>query len=95
MDLGQILGSTKFDVAIFGDVLEHLRDPLAVLVRVKPYLASGGFIVASIPNVTHASLVLELMHGRFSIEILASSTELTSDFSRNTASRSYSRTAGT
>lgn len=65
MDLSKVLGSTTFDAAIFSDVLEHLRDPLAVLGKVKPYLANGGCILASIPNVTHASLVFELMHGRF------------------------------
>jgi len=65
LDLGGAFAGSTFDVVIFGDVLEHLRDPLEVLVKVKPYLANGGYVVASIPNVTHASVVFELMQGRF------------------------------
>ncbi len=59
------LGATRFDAIVFADVLEHLRDPAAVLRRALPLLAPGGFIVASIPNVAHVSVRLELLLGSF------------------------------
>jgi len=42
----------KFDVAVFGDVLEHLRDPWKVLEETQ-LLKSEGYVVASIPNIAH------------------------------------------
>ncbi|MHB8487890.1 MAG: class I SAM-dependent methyltransferase [Candidatus Dormibacteria bacterium] len=61
---GELEGQT-FDVLMFGDVLEHMRDPLAVLRRGVPLLAAGGVVVTSIPNVAHGDLRLELLRGRF------------------------------
>lgn len=40
----------KFDVILFGDVLEHMIDPWAALAHAKDLLADGGQIVASVPN---------------------------------------------
>jgi 2-polyprenyl-3-methyl-5-hydroxy-6-metoxy-1,4-benzoquinol methylase len=54
-----------FDVVLFADVLEHLRDPAAVLQRVRPLLAEGGAVVSSIPNVAHGSVRLALLNGEF------------------------------
>jgi 2-polyprenyl-3-methyl-5-hydroxy-6-metoxy-1,4-benzoquinol methylase len=54
-----------YDVVMFADVLEHLYDPKAVLKKVRPLIAQGGCVLASIPNVTHAALVFEMMNGRF------------------------------
>jgi 2-polyprenyl-3-methyl-5-hydroxy-6-metoxy-1,4-benzoquinol methylase len=65
LDLAEALGPAAFDVVILSDVLEHLRDPVQALIKVKPLVAEGGCVIASIPNVTHASVVFELMHGRF------------------------------
>lgn len=56
----------QFDCIIFGDVLEHLLDPWAVLKKVKPFLKKEGAILSSIPNIGHISTVLELLAGRFS-----------------------------
>ena len=36
--LNNILGDRKFDVALFGDVLEHLRDPWRILEQTKDFL---------------------------------------------------------
>lgn len=55
-----------FDVLVFGDVLEHLADPARVLRGALPLLAPGGRVVCSIPNVTHGSLRLALLQGRWS-----------------------------
>ena len=65
LDLEATLKGRRFDVVTFGDVLEHLRDPLATLRRVKPCIAEGGYVVASVPNVAHASVAFELANGRF------------------------------
>jgi len=52
-----------FDCIVLGDVLEHLRDPAAVLRRLRPVLAEGGVLVASIPNARHHTVVSGLLDG--------------------------------
>lgn len=54
-----------FDYIIFGDVLEHLHDPLDILKYCKEFLRDEGSIVASIPNVMHISIMEQLMKGNF------------------------------
>ena len=49
----------------FGDVLEHLRDPLAVLRMAVAKLKPTGFIVTSLPNVAHGDVRLSLLRGAF------------------------------
>lgn len=53
------------DCWVFGDVLEHLRDPWKVLTRIRRVLKTGGCVVASIPNVQHWSLQGRLAVGDF------------------------------
>jgi 2-polyprenyl-3-methyl-5-hydroxy-6-metoxy-1,4-benzoquinol methylase len=57
--------SVKFDYIIFGDVLEHLRDPLSVVRYCRGLLSQDGQIIASIPNVMHISVIEGLFNGRF------------------------------
>ena len=40
-----------FDCILFGDVLEHLRDPWNLVNRLAGCLSPGGQVVASLPNV--------------------------------------------
>lgn len=47
---------SRFDVIVFGDVLEHLPEPLNTLTDCKKALKPGGRIVCSVPNVTHLSI---------------------------------------
>ncbi|MFA6110350.1 MAG: glycosyltransferase, partial [Candidatus Latescibacterota bacterium] len=55
-----------FDCLVCGDVLEHLRDPEAVLRRLLVHLHPDGSLVCSIPNVRHQSVLLNLMvNGRW------------------------------
>src|SRR5919197_1114652 len=50
------LGGERFDVVVFSDVLEHLRDPGRVLRETVPLLEpKAGFVVASVPNVANVS----------------------------------------
>ena len=70
LDLGEAFGDERFDVVVFGDVLEHLRDPLRVLRSARKVLTDRGSVVASIPNVAHGSVRLALMAGRFDYQPL-------------------------
>jgi O-antigen biosynthesis protein len=65
VDLSELLGDEAFDVIVFGDTLEHLKNPLRTLDRLKPFLRSEGYVVASIPNVAHGSVRLALIQGKF------------------------------
>lgn len=55
----------KFDYIIFGDVLEHLHNPLRTIEYCKSLLNENGCIVASIPNVMHVSVMEQLLRGEF------------------------------
>jgi SAM-dependent methyltransferase len=57
--------SGPFDAIIYGDVLEHLGDPLSALLAVNQTLAPGGLVVVSVPNVAHLWVRLSLLAGRF------------------------------
>jgi 2-polyprenyl-3-methyl-5-hydroxy-6-metoxy-1,4-benzoquinol methylase len=65
LDLDAALGSDRFEVIVAADVLEHLKDPLSALRRLRQFLVPGGFFVISLPNVAHASVRLALLGGRF------------------------------
>jgi len=54
-----------FDVLILSEVLEHLRDPGAVLRKLRRYLAPGAWVLAGSPNVAHHSVVRMLARGRW------------------------------
>jgi O-antigen biosynthesis protein len=54
-----------YDVVIFGDVLEHMRDPWSALAAASELLAPDARVIASIPNIAHWSARLMLLRGRF------------------------------
>lgn len=58
----------SFDYILFGDVLEHLRDPHALLRKLRPFLKESGEILASIPNLMHISVLSELIRGNFTYQ---------------------------
>lgn len=51
----------RFDAMVFGDVLEHLRDPARLLRALLPALADDGAIVCSVPNLKHWSVLVPLL----------------------------------
>jgi 2-polyprenyl-3-methyl-5-hydroxy-6-metoxy-1,4-benzoquinol methylase len=55
----------SFDVVVFGDVLEHLRNPTDVLKTAVLKLKPSGFMVTSLPNIAHGDVRLSLFHGIF------------------------------
>lgn len=48
-----LLPGEQLDCLIYGDVLEHLRDPWQVLREHVDFLATEGTVVACIPNIQH------------------------------------------
>ena len=56
----------KFDAVVFGDVLEHLKDPLGVLRNITGcYLAKNGIVIISLPNIANFYVRLRLLAGHF------------------------------
>jgi len=55
------LRAEGFDVVVFADVLEHLRDPAAVLRQARP----AGRAIVSLPNIAHWTGRRALIRGRF------------------------------
>ena len=53
------------DCLVFGDVLEHMVDPWAVLTRLAAWVRAGGQILACIPNVQHYSVLVNLLRGKW------------------------------
>ncbi|TML11324.1 MAG: methyltransferase domain-containing protein [Actinobacteria bacterium] len=65
IDYAAELAGEEFDVVLFADVLEHLKEPDDVLRRVRPFVAENGVVIASVPNIAHASVRLALLGGEF------------------------------
>ena len=57
--------SERFDLVVYNDVLEHIVDPWEVLRRTHDFLAPGGHVLASIPNVQFLPVVLDLLRARW------------------------------
>lgn len=62
-DLGE-----RFELVTYGDVLEHLLDPQAVLRETKTVLAPGGRVLISLPNIAFWTMRVKLLMGRFEYE---------------------------
>lgn len=50
-----------FDYIILGDVVEHLIDPWRVIKQLSRFLSPEGFLIASIPNITHWRILKDLV----------------------------------
>ena len=59
------LHNEKFDVVLCADVLEHLRDPRPLLSLLPSFLNDQGFVLMSLPNASHLTVVASLLAGRF------------------------------
>ncbi len=51
------------DCWVFGDVLEHLRDPWQMLRKIRSAMGNTGHVVACIPNMQHWSVQARLSYG--------------------------------
>jgi SAM-dependent methyltransferase len=54
-----------FDVILYAEVLEHLRNPLKVLTEINRQLKPGGFVIVSVPNKAHLWVRIQMCLGRF------------------------------
>jgi methionine biosynthesis protein MetW len=59
------LAELGFDVILFGDVIEHTRDPLAILKEAQSLLAPCGQVIVSLPNIANLRVRLDLLRGNF------------------------------
>jgi SAM-dependent methyltransferase len=57
-----------YDCIIYGDVLEHLRDPWRVLREHVALLSPRGVVLICVPNVSHWSVTRRLIDGSFAYE---------------------------
>ncbi|MBX4190498.1 class I SAM-dependent methyltransferase [Candidatus Saccharibacteria bacterium] len=55
----------NYDFIYFGDVIEHLVNPIGTLTRIKPLLSKTGAVIFSIPNMGHVGVRLALLKGEF------------------------------
>lgn len=55
----------EFDYILFADVLEHLREPAAVVKNSLASLKKSGQIILSVPNIANIVMRLSLLAGRF------------------------------
>jgi len=60
--------SAGIDCIIYGDVLEHLKDPFGLLRRHGEALAEHGTMLISVPNVEHWSFAARLLTGGWDYE---------------------------
>jgi 2-polyprenyl-3-methyl-5-hydroxy-6-metoxy-1,4-benzoquinol methylase len=59
------LGDAQFDVILFADVLEHLPWPVSAMKRYLQWLAPGGSVIVSLPNVGLWSVRFAHLLGRW------------------------------
>jgi 2-polyprenyl-3-methyl-5-hydroxy-6-metoxy-1,4-benzoquinol methylase len=55
----------KFDCIVGSEIVEHVDDPWSLLADLRHIAAPGGLLILSIPNIAHASVIGDLLHGRF------------------------------
>ncbi|HKO57202.1 MAG TPA: class I SAM-dependent methyltransferase [Thermoanaerobaculia bacterium] len=55
----------QFDWIVGGDIVEHLDEPWSFLADLRRVCKPGGRLLLSLPNISNASVVNDLLHGRF------------------------------
>ena len=58
-------GKSNFDIVLFGDVIEHTREPLKILKEAIALLAPDGKAIVSLPNIANLRIRLGLLRGKF------------------------------
>jgi methionine biosynthesis protein MetW len=57
-----------FDYIVLGNVLEHLRAPSEILMKLKKYLRVDGSIIYSVPNIVNWYSRMTIFMGKFEYE---------------------------
>lgn len=65
LPLHELLPLTAYDVILIADVLEHLRDPEALLNQLAALLKPAGRCLISVPNIAYGGLIAGLIQGNF------------------------------
>jgi O-antigen biosynthesis protein len=65
LDLDAFLVPQSYDIILCGDILEHLKNPVNLLIKIKKYLKPEGYLVVSLPNFCHGDVLLNLLNGDF------------------------------
>ena len=55
----------KFDWIVGGYIVEHLAEPWTFLADLRRLATDDGHLLLSIPNLANASIIADLLHGRF------------------------------
>jgi 2-polyprenyl-3-methyl-5-hydroxy-6-metoxy-1,4-benzoquinol methylase len=63
-EIVEILDET-FDWIIGGDIVEHLDEPWSFLAELRRLAVPGGHLLLSLPNLANASVIGDLLQGRF------------------------------
>ena len=63
LDLPESISS--IDTLVYGDILQHLRDPQKILIEQSEWLSPDGVVVACIPNAQNWSVILNLLAGKW------------------------------
>lgn len=67
-DIETISLDRKYDIILFPDVLEQLREPEKVLISLKSQINKNGCVICSLPNLMNASIIYDLMRGDFTYQ---------------------------
>jgi 2-polyprenyl-3-methyl-5-hydroxy-6-metoxy-1,4-benzoquinol methylase len=59
------LSAMKFDAVIFSHVLEHLRDPAAILNGFEHLVLRGGCVIIAVPNTLSWAMRWQFLRGNF------------------------------
>lgn len=62
------LSREYFDCIIFGDVLEHLINPWQTVKDMSDFLAPGGRVIVSLPNIGHWLIIKGLLAGKWAYQ---------------------------
>lgn len=68
IDVQDNLRGSLFDIVVCMDVLEHLVRPDKLVFHLKNFLAPGGKIIVSIPNIARIENRINIFCGRFNYE---------------------------
>ena len=64
VELDAVLEGAQFDTIVAVRLLEHVRNPVAMLTALGKRLTADGGVVAAVPNVMHARIRLGFLAGR-------------------------------
>lgn len=54
-----------FDCIVLGDIIEHLKNPMETIEKLKKFLKNDGYFIISTPNISHASIKISLLLNKF------------------------------